>query len=267
MNSSNILITEDSLPTFHIVQSFEYKIGYYSRKAQNKKTPSEDSLLIHPLKNGLIIAVADGVGGSPRGYEASSKILKAINEIKPNLKNEEETNHAIIAAIELTNQQLIKINNNPQTTLTLCVITENQLKTFQIGDSGLLVCGQRGKLKFRTSMHSPVGHAVAAGILNEIEAMYHPDANIVDNVIGDPMMKIEIGPAIEINRFDNILLSTDGLTDNIPPEMIIEIIKSGPLPEVMNTLTQACQQKITPDQKTPFHKDDDMTFILCRRMD
>ncbi|MCH9769385.1 MAG: serine/threonine-protein phosphatase [Gammaproteobacteria bacterium] len=265
MNNNSILISQQDMESYQLIELPHYTIGYFSARAKTKKTPNEDALLVYPTKHGLLVAVADGVGSTPRSYEASHKILQALTSIKTNLKKSADYTHAIIDAIESTNTALVKNPNNPQTTLTLCSIVSHQIKSFQVGDSGVFLCGQRAKLKYKSIMHSPVGYAVAAGILNEAEAIFHPDANLIDNAVGDPLMKIEIGPELEISRSDSLFLATDGLFDNLPANELIDIVKSGPVNESMKILTECCQQQLHPDGKTGFIKEDDMSFILCRR--
>ena len=79
----------------------------------------------------------------------------------------------------------------------------------------ILAIGQKGKIKLQTISHSPVGLAVESGHLDESEAMHHEQRHVVSNVVGDQTMRIEVGAKLMLAPRDTVLLSTDGLFDNL----------------------------------------------------
>lgn len=257
------------METFETLESSCFQLGFYSQKAPEKPGPNEDSLGFVLHRNKAILVVADGVGGAPKGEEASqaavSSLVKTFSKEENLAADEHEFRHLMIDAIEKAQENIVKLNNGARTTLTACGIHNGNLRSYQIGDSSLLVCGQKGLLKYKATEHSPTGFAVEAGLMTELEAMSHPDRNIVSNVMGEDDMHIGIGPEIELAEFDTILVASDGLFDNYTSDELVEIIRKESLQEVMQQLVTLGKQMLDPEARKNLHKTDDLSFIVCRR--
>lgn len=249
----------------HIDKDSNYLIGAYVNKEKSKETVGEDAIIATCLdKNNVLLGVADGVGSSANSYIASEMIMKTLlkrvhDPAESNIRN------VILDSIEHVNKELLKQANTPQTTLTLCLIQNNEIKTFQVGDSGMMLYGQRGKLKYKTLSHSPTGYAVEAGMLNEKEALTHPDNVFVCNIIGDSHMTVSMGPNLKMSRYDNILLASDGLLDNYLLDRLREVTCHGSFEQVFSKLVTSCREHINIVTQKPFIKADDISFIYCRR--
>ncbi len=128
----------------------------------------------------------------------------------------------------------------------------------------ILVMGQRGKIKLQTVSHSPVGFAVEAGVIDEAEAMHHEDRHLVSNVLGASDMRIEVGSTLTLSPRDTLLLSSDGLFDNLHRDEIVERMRKGPLLEAARRLGQDSVRRMTrPVGENP-SKPDDLTFVVLR---
>ena len=137
-------------------------------------------------------------------------------------------------------------------------------RPYHVGDSEILVVGQRGRIKLQTVSHSPVGYAVEAGLLTQKEALHHDDRHLVSNLIGSPDMRIEVGSPMVLAPRDTVLLATDGLFDNLTVREIVKMIRAGPLLDAASALIRACESRMqSPGAGTP-SKPDDVTFILYR---
>ncbi len=259
---------QTDMPSFDLEENNSFTIGYYTQKSPESTTPNEDALGIITFESKSILMVADGVGGTPKGEEASETAIKTIiNEAKKNLLpplKKNQLRNTILNSIEKANDTLLKNNNGARTTLTVCEINKNILRNYQIGDSCLIVCGQKGLLKYKATEHSPVGYAVAAEMISQQEAIHHPERHYVSNVMGENSMSIEIGPPIELAPNDTILLASDGLFDNFLIDDLIEIIRKESMQEVLIKLTESCQRMREKDEKKNFLKADDISFVICR---
>ena len=138
------------------------------------------------------------------------------------------------------------------------------MRPFHVGDSHLLVVGNRGKVRFHTIPHSPVGYAVEAGVLDEKGAMFHEDRHLVSNILGAEDMRIEVGPVLPLAPRDTLLLASDGVTDNLFLREIIERVRKGPLDDAGARLAAACRKRMVAPAEGQPSKDDDMTFVLYR---
>jgi serine/threonine protein phosphatase PrpC len=133
------------------------------------------------------------------------------------------------------------------------------MRTYHVGDSSILVTGQRGLLKHQTIQHSPIGHAVESGMLDEAGAMQSKERHIVSNVVGSPDMRVELGPLRELATYDTVVMASDGLADNLMVEEIIETVRKGPLQRVAGNLLATCLRAMH-DGGHP----DDLTVVLYR---
>jgi len=236
------------------------------RAGPGKEGACEDSAAIIPVsKQSCVLIVADGVGGQPQGAQASRLALEQVHLcLKRETQEGQELRKAILDGIEKANRAVMNLGSGAATTLSIVEVQKQYVRSYHVGDSLILIMGSKGKLKFYTVPHSPVGYAVEAGILNEEEAMHHKDRHLVSNVIGSSEMKIEIGPEIELDAQDTVVLASDGLSDNLSTGEILELARKGPLDEVARTLSQKGRARMTQPEKDRPSKPDDMTFIVFR---
>ena len=74
-------------------------------------------------------------------------------------------------------------------------------------------------------------------------------------------MRIELGAPMKTAPRDTLLLASDGITDNLLIDAIIEQVRKGPVDAAISQLMDSCEQKMNePDGHI-----DDHTAILFRR--
>jgi PPM family protein phosphatase len=217
-----------------------------------------------------VLAVADGLGGHVGGERASrlaaEAIQKSLQEAAPGAETAEpvELRTAILNGIEAANDKVRNLGTGAATTMALVEIQDRTIRPYHVGDSAILVTGQRGKLKLQTIPHSPIGYAVEAGLMKEEDAIHHEARHVISNVIGSDSMRIEIGPPIEMAPRDTLLLASDGLFDNLLPDEIVEAVRRGPLDEAVSELVETAQQRMATKNGSAPCKPDDLTVIAYR---
>jgi protein phosphatase len=200
---------------------------------------NEDSIWIDD--SGLVLAVADGMGGHERGAEASQTTIKVFQEnlnrqkIEEELKNctlnlnvspEIECLYTIIArSVEesvnvLYDRNLeLQLNKYMGTTVVgLVLVQDGQMLWFHIGDSRLYLW-RDSTLKCLTTDHSLYVEWEREGRIGE-----EPGKNVITRAIG-------VSPGVEADiewdkrqEDDIYILCSDGLTDMITDEQIEEIL-------------------------------------------
>ena len=214
---------------------------------------------------GVVLAVADGVGGTPAGREASNEAIKTLSRLLAKTDPSPENVRAtIIDAVEVANRVVLELSRGAATTLVVGEILNGQVRSYHVGDSELLSVGQRGRLKLRITPHSPTGFAVEAGLMDEDEAVQHDQRHILFNVIGAVDMRIEVGAPTKLDRFDTVLLASDGLLDNLYVDEIVDIIRSGPLSAAADRLVEKARARMATDGGRKPSKPDDLTVVLFR---
>jgi serine/threonine protein phosphatase PrpC len=237
------------------------RVALFSVQAPGKSTGNEDAAALISIDrhNGLIV-VADGLGGHADGALASRMAVDAlVDATRDAVAGGGGLREAVLQGIDAANQAIIELGNGAATTLAVTEISNAGMRTYHVGDSSVLVTGQRGLLKHQTIQHSPIGHAVESGMLDEAGAMQSEERHIVSNVVGSPDMRVELGPLRKLATYDTVVMASDGLADNLMVEEIIGAVRKGPLKRVAENLLAACLRAMQ-DGGHP----DDLTVVLYR---
>jgi len=239
----------------------------YTAPAPDKETDNEDSLAaIAYGPAAAVLAIADGAGGLPGGRRASETAISVLeNSLLTSMKDTMLLRTAILNGIEDANLAVRALGNGSATTLTIVTIEGRVARTYQVGDSEAIIFGQRGRLKAQTTAHSPTGFAVEAGFLDQRDALHHADRHLLSNFIGSEQMHIDVGAPVELNPRDTVLLASDGLTDNIHFDEIVELTRKGPLDTALDAVVRCAARRMTVESKTLPSKPDDLSVILFRK--
>lgn len=239
------------------------QVGVFSSRAPDKLGPNEDAVALIPMNDDTaVLAVADGVGGQPGGAQASNLLIDLLVRCLHGVRAGADVREAILSAVETANLELLDSGAGAATTCALVEVHGNRVRPYHVGDSAVLLTGNRGKLKLETVSHSPTGYAVESGLLSESEAIVHEERHLVSNIVGTPEMHISIGSPIQLCARDTLLLATDGLFDNLHKNEIIECIRKGPLAGGIKSLADLAFERMTGAQAPG--KPDDMSLILFR---
>lgn len=264
------IVSKQDMDAFSITKLNRFVIGYYTQKDPKRNGVNEDSLGFVVDNDKAVLMVADGVGGAPKGDEASQttvdKVLEQAGKYFWFFRKIPKLRPRIIQGLEDANQKLLTDNKGASTTATICSVDHEALRVYQVGDSSMLLCGQRGLLKYRATEHSPVGYAMKAGFLDEEAAMEHPERHLVSNLVGERDMNIELGPTVPFAQYDTILLASDGLLDNFYTDDLVDVIRKDSMEGVMTQLTRMVAPMREKENEEQFRKFDDVSFIVCRQL-
>lgn len=186
---------------------------------------NEDALLAEP---GLF-AVADGMGGHNAGEVASAI---AITTLRAALRNGVGDHDQLRELIQQANTAIYtaSLDDSTQrgmgTTLTAVAVVHghhNLVLVANVGDSRTYLL-RAGVLERVTLDHSYVQELVNEGVISIEEARQHPRKNIVTRALGiDRNVTVDITP-LSLVQGDRLLLSSDGLFDEIPDDEIGAIL-------------------------------------------
>lgn len=241
----------------------------YTARDPGKETENEDTTAIIPYGPGAaVLVVADGAGGLPAGKRAS---LTAVTTLAASLQAAMDKTMllrtAILNGIETANEAVLGLANGSATTMTVITIEGLVARSYQIGDSEAIVVGQRGLIKLQTTAHSPTGFAVEAGFLDHREALHHEERHLVSNFLGMSDMRIDVGAGIELRPRDTIVVASDGLTDNVHLDEIIENVRTGQLLDSARSLVDLATSRMARRRSGQPSKPDDLSLILFRKPD
>ena len=253
-------------------EKFDISIGggslvAFSCPAPDKETPNEDAVAAIPYgPDAAVLIIADGVGGLPAGRRASQLAVRSLEKSLNEAMSETILPRtAILNGIEAANQAVLSLASGSATKMTVVTIEGLLARTYQVGDSEAMVVGQRGRIKSQAMANSPTGFAVEAGFLDERAALHHKERHLVSNFIGTTDMHIDMGIDVKFKPRDTVLLASDGLTDNIHVQEIVDMIRKGPLSAAIDSMSSLARRRMSVESKRQPSKPDDLSVILFRK--
>ena len=180
-----------------------------------------------------LFVVADGMGGHKAGNVASKLTVEDLGKAWAttdftNDSHSDEIEAWLRAQIRAENENIANLGKLDDykgmgTTLEAVVVQKHQIISAHVGDSRTQVI-KNGELIRITRDHSLVQELVDAGEITADEAEKHPNKNIITRSLGQPT-DIDVDTlTLEIDADDIIIMSSDGLTNMVPAEAIIETV-------------------------------------------
>lgn len=230
-----------------------------------RESANEDVVGVVPLGDeGVALVVADGCGGHVGGADAAREAVDAVVEALDGVRGEEDIAAAMLVGIAQANHRVLALGRGAACTIAMVAIDGRAARPAHVGDSEIVIVGQRGREHFRCIPHSPTGYALESGLISEAQALSHAQRHVVSNVVGWDEMRIDMGPTIQLAARDTVLVASDGLFDNLLFDEIKTIIRKGPIEEVVEALREAATGRmIEPDDGMP-SKRDDLSFVVYR---
>lgn len=183
-------------------------------------------------ENGMLVAVADGMGGYQRGEVASRLAIDTVrseyfgSEVGPTdvplrLKQAfRKANELIFQNGSAEGEQ-----NMMGTTLVAAVIRGPDLTVANVGDSRAYLI-RADRLTQVTRDHSLVAEQVAAGAMTEQEARESQHRNIITRALGH-RQRVDVDIfEIRLLPDDRLLMTTDGLHDYVDEDEIVSVALS-----------------------------------------
>ncbi|OYT16672.1 MAG: hypothetical protein B7C24_06665 [Bacteroidetes bacterium 4572_77] len=215
-------------------------------------------------ENGLLLLVADGMGGTNAGEIASAIMVKTMEEELTQLSSIPQTakkrEKILLDAIHKTKKQIVdQAKNNPQyqgmgTTAVIAWVLGNQCHLAWIGDSRAYRLSKNKALEIISRDHSLVWDLMRKGMLTEEEAETHPDSNIITQSLSDSTAKIKPeSKTIDLLEGDKLLLCSDGLNGMVPKGEIADIL-------IYQEADKAC--KLLVEEANKYGGTDNITVVL-----
>lgn len=211
------------------------KIVTYSFSTRGKREMQQDFYYVEHNEHYLLCIICDGMGGMEAGNEISKLVGTKLAEDIRNYDRENNL-HAFFAeelirlddmVFQLTDNQGLRIRGG--TTVAACVIFENRLYWFSVGDSRIY-CMRKGKCHQITVDHNYGVHLQGMKENGEISTVEYIrkqiDAEKLTSYVGmgaADLFDSNYRP-LELKTGDRLLLCTDGIyrtLSNIELETIL----------------------------------------------
>lgn len=178
-----------------------------------------------------LFVIADGMGGHAAGDVASQV---AVEHIIESVESGQDVRSATSSAHQAVLSAAAHGRGHPDmgTTAVAVQLQEDRYQIAWIGDSRAY--GWNGRLLVRLSHdHSMVQELVDNGMLSDSEAAHYPFSNLLTRTIGVDRGQQVAADVIEgtLEAGQQILLCTDGLTNEMEDEDIKVILAAGGTPQ------------------------------------
>jgi PPM family protein phosphatase len=188
-------------------------------------------------ESGLLVAVADGMGGAAAGEVASREGLAAVSlflfghwgRLAPSGARETDLLQALETAVEMASDAVLRYTDDDRTargmgsTLTAAVIWNGCAYLAQIGDSRAYLWRQ-GVLHQVTMDQTLVNDLVAQGTLTREQARTHPQRNMITQALGSPQPLQVVLSRLALCRGDRLLCCSDGMHGEVPDSLIQDVL-------------------------------------------
>jgi len=213
-----------------------------------RKEKNEDSYGIYAenepglrlFKQGMLVAVADGLGGHIGGDIASKLAVSLVKDLikeEPPVEADRDSEREDAYYLELieklmlranesiykTNLDLVKGKRPMGTTLCVALIRPKQVYLGNVGDSRAYLF-RNGRFVAQTEDHSWVDEQVKQGLMTQAQAEKDKRKNLLTRSIGTH-------PEIEVDTYqwriesgDQLLLCSDGLINMVPDGSIAQVL-------------------------------------------
>ncbi|MCA9669659.1 MAG: serine/threonine-protein phosphatase, partial [Myxococcales bacterium] len=207
--------------------------------------PVEESIAVKDP--GLLLAVFDGMGGAASGDVASSTAAELVARQLPKRAAKEPMAEALLAVVHEANDEVQRVaEEDPRrygmgTTVTAGVVCGHDLFVAHVGDSRLYLL-RSDELTQITEDQSLSNELVAQGQLSVEDAAHFEYTNVILQALG---VTEDLRPFVgrfELRRGDRLLLCSDGLTDMIEREKLVELMGREALSEVPRALVAAAKE-------------------------
>lgn len=201
--------------------------------------------------------IADGMGGHKCGEVASKQAVDSVCNylLKSDWENK-DISGLLKEIITNVNDELYQFSMQDEstqgmgTTLIVTVIKDNKLFIGHVGDSRVYLI-RENTIEKLTWDHSFIEELVKNGSITKDEAINHPKKNMITRAVGYEYNLQVDTYEIDVLESDRILLCTDGLTNMLTEDEIVQIITKIEDPQLAcDTLIQNANNKGGEDNIT-----------------
>ncbi len=232
----------------------------------DRKTNQDRSLILE-APDTILLALADGMGGHPKG-EMAAQILMDTSRKAFLTSRKPITNPRVFLSglMDMAHQQILAYGLDqsppiePRTTGVLCLVQENKAYWAHIGDSRLYFM-RDGVITLRTDDHSYVEHLRQQGIISAAQTQTHRFRNYVTRCLGGANNHpiAELGGPHPLDEGDTILLCSDGFWGALRERPLVDALYKNdqPLKATIEKLSNQAEKDSKPES-------DNVTVLALR---
>jgi len=209
---------------------------------------NEDAVGHWPHEDGLLFAVADGLGGHAAGEVASALTLEVLAREMDRAPGVWPVAKRLRRAVQEANLELYnKAIAVPElhgmgTTLTASAVVGGTLVAAHVGDCRLFLC-REGKLTQLTKDHTWVWEQVQYGLISPEDARVHPRRNVLTRSLGRELIVGIDVLSIELRPGDVVVQCSDGIHVPVREEEVAELVMAHPPEAACRALVRRAREE------------------------
>ncbi len=227
---------------------------------------NQDRCAALKAREALLLVLADGLGGHPRGEKAAQIVIdtctEAFREVTtPVPRPKLLLNHLFLMA----HRRIVRFGQTqepaiaPRTTAVLALVQAGTAFWAHVGDSRCYLF-RNGRLLTRTVDHSHVERLRSQGIISAGECDTHPQRNLITRCLGgvSSAPQVEYGTRVQLRSNDALLLCSDGFWEPLEIDEIGHALNErAPLNQALEQLAHRAEKAAGPDC-------DNVSAVACR---
>ena len=236
------------------MREIKYETAYATLIGNRSK--NQDRCAIIESINSMLICLADGMGGHPKGEVAAQILVDVCTEMFTEARKPIANPTAFLAStMNKAHERIITYGNaqkpaiKPRTTAVIALIQENIVYWAHAGDSRLYLLRDK-KILTRTTDHSYVEILRKQGAITPSECLSHPQRNYVTRCLGGNILSIDFARSepTPLLPGDILLLCSDGLWGVLDNSSLVQgIYTDEPLTERIEHLAKRAATTAAPE--------------------
>ncbi|MCG8011812.1 MAG: protein phosphatase 2C domain-containing protein, partial [Candidatus Thiodiazotropha weberae] len=216
------------------------------------RSMNQDRCLIMEAPDAILLALADGMGGHPKGEMAAQILMdNARKAFLTSRKPISNPRFFLSGLMEMSHQQITAFGDRqeppiePRTTGVLCLVQEDTAYWAHIGDSRLYIM-RDGVIHLRTDDHSYVEHLRQQGLISAAQVHTHKFRNYVTRCLGGNSNRpvAELSGPHDLKQGDVVLLCSDGFWGHLPERPMVDNLYKNSAP-LLNNISDLAKQAET----------------------
>jgi serine/threonine protein phosphatase PrpC len=224
-----------------------------------KRKNNEDSFGVFQLEDaarGCLLVLADGMGGALAGEVASRLAVDTVGEAYEQWKKKGQPRDALAHAIQSANRSVnAQASSDSQydgmgTTCTAAAIVGLELTIGHVGDSRAYLV-RRGTIEQLTQDHTLAGELARVAGARGVAVPEH-SSHVLTRCIGaQPDVQVDLSPKpIQLEDGATLVLCSDGLSNVVEPEEILDVLSGGTPAEACDALVELARARGGADNIT-----------------
>jgi len=230
-----------------------------------KRKGNEDSYFLDDDMR--LYVVSDGMGGHAAGEVASKMVVETLRDYmkKPEKEFEDETStdfdsafsnqaNRLLSGIHIANSEVYQLSASNESlqgmgaTVSAILLTDNTMIVGNVGDSPIYLI-RNNTVKTISVPHTMMAeHAALAG--KDAKPLAEQYRHVLTRAMGvEPTVRPDISE-IEFSDSDILLICSDGLSDKVSPEEILDVVTKGRPKELCKSLVDMANDRGGDDNIT-----------------